>query len=249
MAYLPGKFVWFEHHSADPDRARAFYEPLFGWRTETMPLGDLQYSMILNGADGAGGWCRSDEARARWVGHLSVPDVDAVYARALAAGSTAEAEPMDYGPVGRGAAVVDPVGARLSLWKSAQEDMPDTPAPAVGSFCWNELWAPDAARALAFYRELIGYGTVPMNMGDQGTYHLLTTGETMRAGIMQAPPGVPPQWLPYVQVGDVDGVVAKARAEGASVMLDAQDVPEVGRIAIFVDPQGASLGIIKSLAA
>ena len=34
--YLPGKFVWFEYVSNDAARARAFYEPLFGWRTESM---------------------------------------------------------------------------------------------------------------------------------------------------------------------------------------------------------------------
>src|SRR5437588_4348602 len=35
MSYTPGRFVWFEHLSNDIPRARAFYEKLFGWNTES----------------------------------------------------------------------------------------------------------------------------------------------------------------------------------------------------------------------
>ena len=54
MSYLPGKFVWFEHLSADPARARNFYQQLFGWHVETMRLGETHYPMIVNGNDGIG---------------------------------------------------------------------------------------------------------------------------------------------------------------------------------------------------
>ena len=38
MSYLPGKFVWFEHLSTDPARARNFYQQLFNWHVETMKV-------------------------------------------------------------------------------------------------------------------------------------------------------------------------------------------------------------------
>ena len=46
MNRLPGKFVWFEHVSNDVEKARAFYEPLFGWRSERMQIDDQQYLLI-----------------------------------------------------------------------------------------------------------------------------------------------------------------------------------------------------------
>ena len=49
MSHLPGKFVWFEHLSADIPKARRFYDALFGWHTESIPTGAQRYSMILNG--------------------------------------------------------------------------------------------------------------------------------------------------------------------------------------------------------
>jgi len=55
LSRLPGKFVWFEHVSNDVAKARAFYEQLFGWHVESMPMGDQPYHMILNAATGIGG--------------------------------------------------------------------------------------------------------------------------------------------------------------------------------------------------
>ena len=50
MSYTPGRFVWFEHLSNDIPKARAFYEKLFGWNAETMPMaGTDPYVMIHNG--------------------------------------------------------------------------------------------------------------------------------------------------------------------------------------------------------
>ena len=48
--YLHGKFVWFEHLSNDVGAASAFYQSLFGWRTERIAMGEAQYPMIHNGA-------------------------------------------------------------------------------------------------------------------------------------------------------------------------------------------------------
>jgi predicted enzyme related to lactoylglutathione lyase len=250
MSYLPGKFVWFEHASTDPVAARKFYEPLFGWHVENMAMGDQQYPMIMNGQDGIGGFFRSDDAKdsARWVSYVSVPDVDKTYAAALAAGATSESPPIDYGPVGRGAAIVDPTGARISLWKSAQEDRPDVEQAPDGSWVWNELYTSNVDTALAFYKKLLGYTVQAMDMGDQGTYHVLrTAGDTGRGGVTKSPdPKMPAQWVPYVHVNDCDATLAKAKQLGANVCLEGTDIPEVGRIGMLVDPQGAMIAVIKT---
>lgn len=250
MSYLQGKFVWFEHASHDPAAARKFYEPLFGWHVENMPMQGLQYPMILNAGSGIGGFstllASQGGSAARWVSYVSVGDVDRTYATALAAGAKSEAAPTDYGAVGRGAAIVDPTGARLSLWKSAQEDQPDTDVP-VGGWVWNELATSDVEMALAFYRRVLGYTVQTMDMGEQGQYHVLQTGgDKGRGGVMRAPdPGMASQWIPYVHVADVDAALASAARLGATVCMGGTDIADVGRIGMFVDPQGAMLALIK----
>jgi uncharacterized protein len=55
--------------------------------------------------------------------------------------------------------------------------------------------------------------------------------------------GIPPNWLPYVSVANADQSAAKARALGGSLVMDAFDVMEFGRMAIVKDPQGAVIAI------
>ena len=251
MNHLPGKFVWFEHMSEDIDRARAFYEPLFGWQTQEMPVGQQTYHVILNGSDPIGGF-RSAPAGmpSHWASYLSVPDVDVSYAATLAAGATSLQAPADHGAVGREAAVADPSGAALSLWKGVDDDRPDTDRIAIGDWYWNELWTNDSDKALAFYEKVFGYTTDAMDIGPMGTYYLLKKDDRMRAGVMQSPnAAAPSMWLPYVHVADCDASTAHAERLGAQTIVPPSDIPGVGRFSVFFDPQRAPIAIIKGLEA
>lgn len=247
MDHLPGKFVWFEHVSNDIAKASDFYCPLFGWHIERMPLGSESYSMIMNGSGGIGGLrSAGDGLPAHWASYLSVLDVDGSYRKALAAGAKAVSPPTDYGPVGRGATLTDPTGALVSLWRSNEGDRPDTATVPFGDWYWNELWTPEAEKALAFYEQVFGYAHDAMPMGEQGTYYLLKTGDVMRGGIFQAPDkNTPPMWMPYVHVADCDASAARAAQLGAKVFMPATDVPGVGRFAAMFDPTGAAVAIIR----
>ncbi|HEY1393146.1 MAG TPA: VOC family protein, partial [Methylibium sp.] len=207
MSYLPGKFVWFEHVSAEPTKARAFYEPLFGWHVERMPMGQASYDMILCGQDGIGGIPPAQAgARAHWISYLSVPDVDKAHAKALAAGAKSLQAPTDFAPVGRGAKLSDPTGAAFWVWKSADGDRADAEQAIPGSWAWNELMTQDAKTALAFYEKAFGFTHDTMDMGEQGKYYILKSADGKgRAGLAQASdPKAPAAWMPYVHVADCD---------------------------------------------
>lgn len=251
MDYLPGKFVWFEFVSNDITKARAFYEPLFNWHIEAMPMGQQTYHMIHNGNEGIGGFVTAQPgARNHWNSYMSVLDVDKSYAAALAVGAKPLLPPTDFDPVGRGAAFIDPTGAAMSLWKSAQGgDRPDPEQIAVGDWCWNELWTPDVKKALAFYEKVFGYQHDAMDMGPQGTYYVLKTGDKRRGGVTRSSqPSAPPMWLPYVHVADCDATAAQAKKLGAqSIIVPPTDIPGVGRFAILIDSLGAAIAVLKPL--
>jgi predicted enzyme related to lactoylglutathione lyase len=248
MSHVHGKFVWFEHMSPDPTQARKFYDSLLGWHTELTPMGGPEpYPLIMNGSDGIGGFRTAPPGvPAMWMSYLSVADVDATHKAALAAGAKSLMAPEDFGAVGRGATLADPTGAAFSIFRNAQGDRADaTPTPA-GDWCWNELMSPDELKALAFYEKVFGYEHDSMDMGAMGQYYLLKKDGTMRGGLMHAPmPDTPSMWVPYVAVADCDAVAAKARTLGAQVVVEPQDIPNVGRFATFIDPQGAMLAVMK----
>jgi hypothetical protein len=123
---------------------------------------------------------------------------------------------------------------------------PENSRPAANSIAWNELITPDPVEAVRFYSELFGWTTEAFPMPG-GSYTMLKHGEKSFGGVM-APPqqGIPPHWLNYVSVPDLDAAVAKAKSLGAKVCLEPMVVGEAGRIAVITDPQGASIGLHES---
>ncbi len=77
-------------------------------------------------------------------------------------------------------------------------------------------------------------------------YTLFKKNGTEVGGLMKPPmPGVPPQWLPYVTVKSADTEAARIAELGGSIVAPPFDIPNVGRIAVARDPQGATFGIFQ----
>jgi len=114
-----------------------------------------------------------------------------------------------------------------------------------GSFYWNELMTRDVEKAKKFYADTIGWSYDGMPM-ENGTYWIAKADGKPVGGIfdIKAPQftGVPESWMAYLAVDDVDARVKKAQAAGAKLMRPIFDVPNVGRIAILMEPGGAGIG-------
>jgi predicted enzyme related to lactoylglutathione lyase len=61
-------------------------------------------------------------------------------------------------------------------------------------------------------------------------------------------PGQPTAWTAYVDVTDVKKTIAKARSAGATVVVEHMEVPGMGELGVFVDPQGATIGVWHAFA-
>ena len=119
-----------------------------------------------------------------------------------------------------------------------------------GRFVWYELMTTDTAAAKAFYGEVVGWGAQDSGMPGMD-YSLFTAGDAHVGGLMDLPQdsremGMPPMWMGYVAVDDVDAGAGKAKRLGGSVHVEPRDIPGVGRFAIVADPQGASFALFKS---
>ena len=125
-------------------------------------------------------------------------------------------------------------------------------APA-GQFCWVDLAATDATRALDFYTELFGWGAV-VQPANGGTFVRFTNGERdvgsayqMRPSALQA--GMSSHWTAYVRVDDAMAAAQRARELGGSVAVEPFVVDGIARIALLVDPVGAHLGVWEEIRA
>ncbi len=120
-----------------------------------------------------------------------------------------------------------------------------------GHFVWYELMTTDMKAARAFYAEVVGWGTQDASV--PGTaYTLFTAGETAVSGLTNlredAPKtGLRPSWLGYVGVDDVDASADRIRQLGGAVHVPPQDVSDISRISVAVDPQMAMIALFKWL--
>ncbi|WP_373046907.1 VOC family protein [Vulgatibacter sp.] len=115
-----------------------------------------------------------------------------------------------------------------------------------GRFVWYDLMTNDVEGAKRFYGEIAGWKVSKWEGGD---YEMWLVGDAPIGGLMKLPAelaGVPPHWIGYVGVADVDATVAKAQQLGGKVLHPANDIPGVGRYAVLADPQGAAFALYAS---
>lgn len=120
-----------------------------------------------------------------------------------------------------------------------------------GKFFWYDVMTTDTKAAAQFYANVVGWGV--QESGTPGyDYTLFTVNGQGVAGLMAIPEdarkaGVPPCWMGYVGVDDVDKQAAHLEREGGKVHRPPQDVPGVIRFCVVSDPQGAGFLIAKGL--
>jgi uncharacterized protein len=116
-----------------------------------------------------------------------------------------------------------------------------SPPHLQGLPVWHEIITTDAEGARRFYTALFGWQEQPWPMGQAGVYLMFAVGERPICGVddQSAAAGEPARWVTYFSVADVDAAVAANAAAGGRTLSGPTDVPEVGRIAACLDPQGA----------
>ena len=111
-------------------------------------------------------------------------------------------------------------------------------------FVHCELSADDVGAARKFYSKVFDWkiGRADPKMGD---YAMIDVGSKTSGGGLtkKMMPGQPTAWLNYVEVASVKKTMAKAEKAGAKALVPFQEIGEMGAIGVFMDPQGAALGV------
>ena len=126
--------------------------------------------------------------------------------------------------------------------------MPEYSKYDPGTFCWVDLATTDASAAKEFYCQLMGWDFEDRPTDAGIPYTILQKGGKNIAGLWQMDggmqeQGVPPHWSSYVAVESVDDVLAKVGSAGGTVLMEAADVMEEGRMAVVQDNTAATFGL------
>jgi predicted enzyme related to lactoylglutathione lyase len=181
-----------------------------------------------------------------WLSYVTVESAERTATRARELGATVLADAFDVMDIGRMALIGDPTGAMFAAWEPRTHigaGIKDDP----GSLCWNELATRDRDRAVAFYSTLFGWTPAPFE-DSPVPYTMMMNGETPAGGIYTMPAsmeGIPPHWAPYFAVEDTDAAIRRSDELGGTLMMPPDDIPDIGRIALLRDPQGATFYVIR----
>lgn len=245
--------VWFDLMTTDMEGAKAFYGEVIGWKTQQWPDADPKqpYTMWAAGSTPIGGVMPLDENARKmgipphWTAYTTVQNVDAAVDKAKQLGGSVLMPPMDIPKVGRFAVLADPQGASFAVF--TPKDETDAPADTTGHFSWAELNTTDYESAWKFYSQLFNWKhKSSMEMGPMGTYFMFTDqSEKTKGGMSNVAKSMnmPPHWLHYVTVDDVNATLERVKRSGGKVINGPMDIPGNDVIAQCQDPQGGFFAV------
>ena len=121
--------------------------------------------------------------------------------------------------------------------------------PDNKSIGWVDLTVPDADAVRDFYAAVIGWTPKPVDMGGYSDYNMTSpeTGDPV-AGVCHKRGGnvaLPPVWLVYFTVADLDASVAECRSRKGMVLVGPKGAGAMGRFAVIEDPAGAVCALFQ----
>lgn len=243
---LQGKMVWADLLTNDIDAAADFYRAVFGWSiSASADSGYLNASLDgeLIAAISSYQGSAPDEPGI-WLASLSVESVDAAMKRGVAQGGVQLAPGEDLPGRGRVAVLQDPQGAVVGVMRATGGDPADGAKLRSGDWIWPELWSPEPAAIVPFYRQVFGYEYELLQDDNGLQHHVLARDNIARASVVQTPlEDVEPNWLLYLLVDDMEATLTALRTNGGKVLWDAAPGDAMSDVAIIMDPTGGVLGL------
>ncbi|MFC6345241.1 VOC family protein, partial [Nocardioides hankookensis] len=186
MDEFPGRPIWIELFTHDPDTAIAFYGELLGWTVVDPGPEFGGYQLFQrDGAPVAGLMGNPEDAPGTWTVYLESNNAADTADMARANGGEVVAEPMAVGELGTMAVVTDPGGALVGIWEPGEH--PGFAARGeVGAPGWFEVLSDDYDAAVPFYEAVFGWDTHTMSDTADFRYTTLGKDEHAVAGIMAA---------------------------------------------------------------
>ena len=111
-----------------------------------------------------------------------------------------------------------------------------------------EVMGKDAERLRSFYSQMFGWqidASNPMNYGIVSREDNLDQGIGIGGGIGAMPEGRDGYVTFYVAVDDVEAAIRKAESLGGTRVMGPMEVPDGPEIALFNDPEGHMIGVVK----
>lgn len=124
-------------------------------------------------------------------------------------------------------------------------------ANKLGAIGWMDLTVDNADQIREFYADVIGWEPQAISMGDYSDYCMTPKGDEASApvaGICHrrgSNANLPPAWIVYLTVADIDASLARVTALGGLVLAQTRNAGS-GQYAVIQDPAGAVCALYQA---
>lgn len=119
----------------------------------------------------------------------------------------------------------------------------------IGKIGWFDLTVEDAPAIRDFYAKVVGWKPEDVNMGEYSDFNMtMPESGDAAAGICHARGGnaaLPPQWLIYITVANVDDSAAACMENGGKVIVGPKSMGS-GKFAVIEDPNRSVAALYQS---
>jgi predicted enzyme related to lactoylglutathione lyase len=248
--HRPGKLVWADLFTADPDGATKFYCGLLGWTATPLEQKGKGYTIFSNDGRPVAGLSprnvKGSNHPSRWIGYYAVTDIDATLALVAKYGGVVRAPNHNFPDRGREAIVSDKDSVPIGILQSSSGDAPDT-EPRPGDWNWFEIYVKSPKDTSEFYHAAVGFDVAPETNSDRKSDFVLSSAGQARGGIAPTPEGedVKPSWLGVIRVANLDETLGKVAGLGGEVLVAPHSVEFGSRFSIILDSTGGTVGLVQ----
>ncbi|WP_206484366.1 VOC family protein [Thalassotalea sp. G2M2-11] len=117
----------------------------------------------------------------------------------------------------------------------------------IGDMAWLDLTVANAEEVKNFYQDVIGWQSEAVSMGDYQDFTMLTEDKQAVSGICHAKGSnadLPPMWLPYFLVADIEQSVAQVKALGGKLLTPINTMGN-DKYVVINDPAGAACALYQ----
>jgi predicted enzyme related to lactoylglutathione lyase len=127
--------------------------------------------------------------------------------------------------------------------------MSEKQKPEIGSITWCDLTVKNAVEVKDFYSKVVGWNPEAISMGDYNDFSMIAPESgKVAAGVCHtkgANAKLPPQWLIYITVEDVDKSAETCTQLGGKLIVEPKSISGYGRFCVIQDPGGAVCALFK----
>ncbi len=118
----------------------------------------------------------------------------------------------------------------------------------IGEMAWLDLTVDDAKGVKAFYQQVIGWKSESVSMGEYEDFCMIPANSTDAvSGICHARGAnadLPPMWLPYFLVEDIEQSVDAVKGKGGELVTEIKSMGN-DKYVIIKDPAGAACALYQ----